>query len=64
MALNLRQFLLVPAPAQAFRQPVQSPHIVGMLRATLDIVAQPQIVAVDLFRLFKMTLIQQRAAKA
>ena len=42
---------------QAFHQPVQGPDIIGVLRATLYPAAQPQIIAIHLFRFRDMALL-------
>jgi hypothetical protein len=42
---------------------MQSPNIVGMLGATLHVSAQAQIIAINLFGLFSMSLIEKQRSE-
>src|SRR5947209_4078936 len=61
--LDQRRFQGVPAPRQAFVQPVQAPDIVGMLAGPAEPAIQAQVRAVDRLGLLEPSLLQQQSAQ-
>src|SRR6202023_4088332 len=56
-----RQLHLITAPLEALDETMLRPDVVGELSATLDLAAQPQIIAINLLGLLVMSLLHQQA---
>ena len=63
LGLQRGQLFALATALQAFDQPVQRPHIVGVLGAALYLPAQAQIVPIDPFRLLDAPPIEQQRSQ-